>query len=364
MLLAAIMFLMSSALMPCSNIGSVSESVASATDHIETIEIPMTLHSPHGTKTATFTFTQEDDFMEKISSFCVEHRLHNTDCRGLRKQAEKRIASYMQKTVESKLNSTVKFQKIFQTVYDTCFWENYWKSYGNETDVSEAGGRCSGPGSTLDATSHLSNNLLSLFIRHKITSFLDAPCGAMAWVPKLLETIESQPEIFPQFHYTGIDVAPNVIAQAKIEFQHKSNWSFYNIDMTSWTSWETHMSLRRRQIYEVDVETGAEIIKHPFKYDLIMAKDVFIHLTYDYIKCSINNFKRTNSTWLLATSHNLQQQKSESIEGGEMNVNRDGEGEMFGNTILCRPIDLTLHPFYFPSPIEGNLVSRSISYLQ
>lgn len=42
-----------------------------------------------------------------------------------------------------------------------------------------------------------------------------------------------------------------------------------------------------------------------YQYDMIMAKDVFLHLTFDYIKCSINNFKRTNSTWLLASNYNL-----------------------------------------------------------
>ena len=325
----------------------------------EWIDIPVEVTAFYGSKIVTIRLTQDDDFTEKISAFCIEYRFSYESCRDLRKQAEIHILTNTKNiAVESKLNSTVKFQKLFQTVYDSCYWElmkpKDW--YENETEMPQIKSGCSGPGSTLDVTSHLRNYLLSLFIRYNITTFLDAPCGGMAWVPKLLETIESQPEIFPQFHYTGIDVAPNVIAKSKIEFQSKSNWSFYNIDMTSWISWETHMSLRRRQIYELDVETGAEIIKHPFKYDLIMAKDVFIHLTYDYIKCSINNFKRTNSTWLLATSHNLQQQKSESIEGGEMNVNRDvGEGEMFGNTIEFRPIDLTLHPFYFPSPIEGKL---------
>ena len=330
------------------------------TSNKEYIDIPVQVTAFYGSKTVAIRLTPADDFIEKISSFCIEYRFGYDSCLGLRNQAERYILQTTENiSIESKLNATMKFQKLFQIAYDTCYWEidKPLSSYGNETDVPQVKGRCSGPGSTPDVTNNLRNYLLSLFIRYNITTFLDAPCGAMAWVPKLLETVESQPEIFPQFHYTGIDVAPGVIAQAKVEFQHKSNWSFYNIDMTSWKSWETHMSLNRRHMYEIDVETGAEIIALSFKYDLIMAKDVFIHLTYDYIKCSINNFKRTNSTWLLATSHNLHQYNSESIEGDEKYSNRDvGEGEMFGNTIEFRPLDLILHPFYFPSPVEGKLL--------
>ena len=80
---------------------------------------------------------------------------------------------------------------------------------------------------------------------------VDAPCGAMAWMPKLLETIESLPDIFPEFHYTGIDVVPSVISNIKIEFQDKP-WSFHNLDMTSWKSWESSLAVAGQYIIYTD----------------------------------------------------------------------------------------------------------------
>ena len=385
MLIIIIFSLLMLTMVSCSGISSETESQLSSNVPItdaNLIHIPLTMYNVNaGSKDIVFTLTHEDDVMVKISSFCVEHLLDHNGCRTLRKEVENRLLKNINVIeVNSKYNSTVKFQKVFQTVYDTCYWESY---YGSQIKEEDAEGKCSGLGSTLNATKELKVFLLSLFIQYNITSLLDAPCGAMAWIPTLLDVIVNQPDIFPQFHYTGIDVVPSVIAKSKQEFQHKSNWSFYNIDMTSWKSWETQMSLnnninnRLDGFHDTESSSDGKIYSPPYQYDLIMAKDVFFHLTYDYIKCSINNFKRTNSTWLLATSHNLQQNKSESDSesesmstnmninnGNDINSNRDlVDGEMFGNIIDFRPIDLTLFPFEFPQPIEGTLINTLLFYL-
>lgn len=89
----------------------------------------------------------------------------------------------------------------FQGIYDHKTWG--------------LGGKGSGDGSTVSYTAKLRSKLVELLVRRNITHLYDAPCGAMAWMPRVLAEMEKR---VPGFRYTGYDVACKVI-----EFEFELN---------------------------------------------------------------------------------------------------------------------------------------------
>ncbi len=97
-------------------------------------------------------------------------------------------------------------------------------------------------------------------LEHNVTHFLDAPCGAMEWQKALLHHIqETQP-----INFVGVDIVSSVIENNKESFSNEKTWKFI---------WGDVSSMRIED-----------------KYDLIMSRDVFFHLTFDKIMCAIKTF--------------------------------------------------------------------------
>lgn len=152
--------------------------------------------------------------------------------------------------------------------------------------------------------------------RMNFTSFLDAPCGSMHWMPSVLSEVESKLNGRP-FRFVGIDVVPFLMDQMSMRFSNHSNWSFRASDIT------------------------AEPLREPF--DLIMSRDVFFHLTFDKIKCAVNFFSASGSRYLLATSY-------KGAENSETSVKTVIRQEL--NEGGYRDVDMNAKPLFLPPPAQ------------
>jgi hypothetical protein len=141
--------------------------------------------------------------------------------------------------------------KVFNEIYK----ENYWDSEKSK----------SGPGSTLEATISIRKELPLIIDKYSINSMLDVPCGDYLWMR----------EVEKKCHYIGGDIVTEIV---------ENNQKNYSTD--------------RVQFKKIDITK--DILP---KVDLIFCKDCLQHLSYTNIKDALNNFKKSNSKYLLVTSY-------------------------------------------------------------
>ena len=109
-------------------------------------------------------------------------------------------------------------------------------------------------------------------------------------------------------HYQGYDIVPDLVSDLRSRFPGKS---FDLLDATE-------------QI--------------PQKADLILCRDLFVHLTTDQIHRALRNFESSGSKYLLATTF------IDLSVNAELVVPRLGVG--------WRPLNLAIEPFNLGEPIE------------
>ncbi|CAD7949964.1 unnamed protein product, partial [Amoebophrya sp. A120] len=85
--------------------------------------------------------------------------------------------------------------------------------YENENWSSAGGG--SGPGSTVNATAGLREQLHTIIKERNIDIMLDVPCGAMEWTSVFLREVWKYKK---DFQYVGIDIADTPLDEAKARF--------------------------------------------------------------------------------------------------------------------------------------------------
>jgi hypothetical protein len=187
-------------------------------------------------------------------------------------------------------DSPINLQRRFSKVYEQNLWGD-----------SESR---SGPGSRRDSGQavHAISVLNRLCSEHGIFSISDIPCGDFNWFHDFL-----YPN--PGIAYTGYDIVPNLITRNRRIFR-------YNFDLLDVTS----------QI--------------PPPADLIFCKDLFNHLIYRSIANSLLNMIASKSRFLLVSNNFNYIANVDLID----NVNTQTEHG-------SRHFDLTLAPFYFPTPI-------------
>lgn len=154
----------------------------------------------------------------------------------------------------------------------------------------------SGPGSSLVATALLRPQLLRLFSDLGIQTLADAPCGDVNWITQITGTLD---------YYFGFDVVESLIAR-NLAATKQSNHFFRVLDVTR------------------------EILP---KADAILSRDCIVHFPLDLGRTTLENFKRSNSTYLISTTFPSVQQNRECRLGS------------------WRPLNLTLAPFNLPQPI-------------
>ena len=196
-----------------------------------------------------------------------------------------------------KLNIQMDIQNYFTKIYLL----NSWQS--NES--------ISGPGSernnyTINNLINIVLNLINMNLNDNTTlRLVDCPCGDFNWIDLLFISIFKNTNI-KTIKYYAYDIVPDLLEKfnniTKID---NVEYNFNVLDITK------------------------EI---PIKSDLIICKELFIHLSFDDIKKTINNFKNSESSYFISNDF-------ENIDNVDINeYKNDCLGE-------CRAICLTLPPF-------------------
>ncbi len=146
---------------------------------------------------------------------------------------------------------------IFQRIYK--------KDLFNKVQIQDRSESKSGPGSSLIQTKELIHHLPLFFKNYSVKSMLDIPCGDFYWMQKInLNGI----------NYTGGDIVPEII---KNNFKHTTN---------------------SIQFKKIDILND----RLP-KVDLILCRDLFVHLTNEQIFRALKNIRASDSKYLLLTSY-------------------------------------------------------------
>ncbi|WP_448171279.1 class I SAM-dependent methyltransferase [Rhizobacter fulvus] len=177
-----------------------------------------------------------------------------------------------------------------EATFSWIYQNNHW---GSAESVS-------GPGSTLDSTQNLRAELPRLLERLSVKVLLDAPCGDFNWMRHLLPELNLQ--------YIGGDIVKEIIDT------HTQNYSSDRISFM-------HVNL----------------ICDPLpRADLLICRDCLFHFSYEDTKLVLENFIRSDITYLLTTTHTrVNEFQNKDIKTGE-----------------GRLIDLFSYPYNFPkSPI-------------
>ena len=259
--------------------------------------------------------------------------------------AERGGARARRKTMSARCTSSACRQRLAEkqrsvaitSGFDTVYEHDLW------ADGGEGGG--SGPGSSINATRTVSALLVHLILAYQVNSLLDAPCGAMVWMPGVLEAADSLRAVPglvgrdqstpPPLRYTGVDIVGHVVASAASTHVAHSNWRFVHADVT---------------------DPQLDLAPH----DLVLCRDLFFHLSNGKIQSALRNFKQSGSTWLLAT-HNAHalgpngDHAAWNARGSTVNAR--------GETVVLppgwkggldeggyRPVNLRLPPFSLPAP--------------
>lgn len=155
----------------------------------------------------------------------------------------------------------------------------------------------SGPGSTLAATAAIRDQLRALFRELGIRSLVDAPCGDGLWIRTITDDLDL---------YLGFDVVEDLIARNNAD-GFPLNHFFKAADIT-------------RDILP--------------KADAILCRDCLVHLPFEYGMAAVELFRKSGSTYLIATTF-PDEQNIEVAEIGKF-----------------RPLNLTLPPFNLPPPLR------------
>jgi len=140
----------------------------------------------------------------------------------------------------------------------------------------------SGVGSELKSTKRLRQELSFLFLKYKINSILDVPCGDFNWF--------SQMDL-SDMKYVGGDIVEKLVESNRIKYP---NFEFLHIDITK---------------------------DNLVKSDLVLTRDCFVHLSNSNILNSIENIKNSSSRYLLTTSFTKFCNNTDIEDGGWREVN-------------------------------------------
>lgn len=159
----------------------------------------------------------------------------------------------------------------------------------------------SGRGSDLDQTQKIQQEVPRLFREFSITSIIDIPCGDHNWIAKTQ---------LSEIQYIGADIVADLISKNN-KIYGNENYSFIDLDIT-------------REI--------------PPRADLILCRDLLVHLNTSEIRKALRNMKRSGSNFLLTTT----------FTGNRVYKNLP----MFTQSVGWRPINLQYAPFWFPKPLK------------
>lgn len=173
--------------------------------------------------------------------------------------------------------------KQLKQVFDNIYLKNFWGS-------GEAGGLGSGPGSSLSYTEETRNILYKVIKKYNLKSMIDAPCGAMLWMPLLLKNLSLTQN---EFYYHGIDIVESIINTSRVNYSNESNWKFSYLDFTS------------------------QKLPQDYQYELIFSRDALQHLSYDKVINALENFANTPNVKYLLVGTYKNMDKNKNIKPGD-----------------------------------------------
>ena len=140
-------------------------------------------------------------------------------------------------------------EQTFTTIYSTRAWHSKESISGN--------------GSELVQTKQIIEELPFLFKKYNIQSVLDIPCGDYNWMQHVDKT---------DIKYIGADIVEELINSNTAKYP---DVNFMHLDLT------------KSELPTVD---------------LILARDVFVHMTYETIVSALENIIKSGAKYLLTTS--------------------------------------------------------------
>jgi hypothetical protein len=167
-------------------------------------------------------------------------------------------------------------------------------AFGGEVSLS-------GRGSDFDQTIRIQEQLPGLLRKYDVTSLTDLPCGDQNWISKVpMDGIS----------YVGADIVRDLISN-NTELYGSSNRAYIEIDITR---------------------------EKPSRADLILCRDLLVHLNTRQIFKALRNMKRSGSSYILTTTF-TSNRKYKNLP-------------IFTRSVGWRPINLQSAPFHFPAPLE------------
>jgi hypothetical protein len=163
--------------------------------------------------------------------------------------------------------------------------------------VRTAAESLAGPGCALKATTEIRRALPLLFSFLGINSMLEARCGDFNWLRKVDLRLEK---------YIGVDIVPSLIEQNQKLYENP-----------------------RRKFITADV-------RRDFlpETDLILCRDLLVHLSFEDIFAALRNFSASGAEYLLTTTFPEKQTNSD-IKTGDW-----------------RTLNLQIPPFNFGAPFK------------
>jgi Methyltransferase domain len=174
-------------------------------------------------------------------------------------------------------------EAVFSEIY-------YANAFGGTESIS-------GPGSSLEQTEAIRQEIPKIIEELNVKSLLDAACGDFHWMKEMNLHIDK---------YIGVDIVPDLI---------ESNREKYSSDGKEFVI--------------------LDIVKSCLpSVDLILCRDCLIHLSFKDIFSTVENFCRSNSKYLFTTTF-IKQLNNVDIKTGRV-----------------RPINLSLPPLNFREPLR------------
>jgi FkbM family methyltransferase len=168
---------------------------------------------------------------------------------------------YINKTVNLNKELT---SKVFNNIYKNS--DKIWTSNNNES--------VSGPGSTLENTAYTRHELKNIIRKYNIKNILDFGCGDFNWMKEFIDINDKYIE-----SYTGIDIVSDIIKNNNEKYSNKKIKFLTNKEFSEITN---------------------------NKYDLVICKEVMIHLPFTESLDLIKLFKEKCEYFLGTTFKNIE----------------------------------------------------------
>ena len=206
------------------------------------------------------------------------------------------LRKFYTSAIYQKLNTNN--DNIKRQVFTSIYKSNHWVQ--DDDKLSKDSISVSGHGSNINTNQFF--NLKKIFTKiiddKEINSVLDMPCGDFLWFYEIIKD--------KNIDYVGVDIVNELIEANKIKYQNKK-FSFINEDI-------------------VNFDTNK-------KFDLILIRDLFIHIQNSDIKKIIQNIDNMNFRYVALNSYN----------------NKVNDDVIVGKH---RKINLLIEPFNLNQPLE------------